>query len=170
MADTGSCWEERTLPTFMPITSISPPRSRLFPANGANCIRYGPLPSTHPEHQPYRRILTSLLSSRYCAPLHTDRARDSPLALPHGIRSRGACDVVADYAAALPLRAVRGAGGNRGRPHGVCCLAMRPICLRTMGPISSEPVMDRFATFLRALIAERRAVPGDDIITALLAG
>jgi cytochrome P450 len=86
-----------------------------------------------------------------------------------GIRSRGACDVVRDYAAALPLALFAGlAGIEADRMRALPGYAAH--LLAEEGTNLSEPVMDRFGTFLRTLIAERRAMPGDNIISALLAG
>ncbi len=121
-----------------------------------------------PEHRPYRRILTSLLSS------HTVR-RSRPIVralavhAAEAIRSRGACDVVADYAVAVPVALFAGLAGIETERMAVLP-GYAAHLLAEQGTTLAEPVMDRFATFLRALVAERRAMPGSDIISELLAG
>ncbi len=121
-----------------------------------------------PEHQPYRRILTGLLSSRTVR-RSIPIVRELASRAAEGIRDRGECDIVADYAAALPLALFAGLAGIEADRMAVLP-GYAAHLLADEGTDLPEPVMDRFATFLRALIAERRALPGDDIITALLAG
>lgn len=143
-------------------------RITLVPRKWGELYPLRPTTLDPPEHQPYRRILTSLLSSRTVRrSIPIVRALASRAAT--GIRSRGACDVVADYAAALPFALFAGLAGIEADRMGVLP-GYAAHLLADEGTDLVEPVMDRFATFLRALIAERRAVPGDDIITALLAG
>ncbi len=143
-------------------------RITLVPRKWGELYPLRPTTLDPPEHQPYRRILTSLLSSRTVRrSIPIVRALASRAA--DAIRSQGACDVVADYAAALPLALFAGlAGIETDRMATLPGYAAH--LLADEGTDLSEPVMDRFATFLRALIVERRATPGDDVISVLLAG
>lgn len=143
-------------------------RITLVPRKWGELYPLRPTTLDPPEHQPYRRILTSLLSSRTVhRSIPIVRALASRTAA--AIRARGACDVIADYAAELPLALFAGLAGVEADRMG----ALPPYAAHLLtdeGTELAEPVMDRFATFLRALIAERRAMPGDDIISALLGG
>lgn len=143
-------------------------RITLVPRKWGELYPLRPTTLDPPEHQPYRRILTSLMSSRTvrrATPIMRALASNAAEA----IRSQGACDIVADYAAALPLALFAGlAGIEAGRMGALPGYAAH--LLADAGTDLAEPVMDRFASFLRALIAERRAMPGDDIISALLSG
>ncbi len=120
-----------------------------------------------PEHQPYRRIITSMLSTkttRQAEPL----ARMLAARAAEAVCDRGACDFVSDYASGLPLALFAGlAGICPERLNALPAYAEHPI--GDEGTTLSEPVMDRFSSLLRTLVAERRAEPGDDIISALLA-
>jgi cytochrome P450 len=143
-------------------------RITLVPRRWGELYPLRPTTLDPPEHQPYRRILTSLLSSRTVRRA-TPIVRALASNAAEAIRSRGACDIVADYAAALPLALFAGlAGIEAGRMGALPGYAAH--LLADEGTDLAEPVMDRFASFLRALIAERRAMPGDDIISALLTG
>jgi camphor 5-monooxygenase len=120
-----------------------------------------------PEHQPYRRILASLLTTPW-----VDRARPVVHALAadaaRSVRGQGGCDIIGGYAAAIPPALFAGlAGIEAGRMDALPGYA--GYLLGDEGSELGEPVMERFAAFLRQLIAERRAEPGDDIISALLA-
>ncbi|MBK5065680.1 cytochrome P450 [Paraburkholderia domus] len=119
-----------------------------------------------PEHQPYRRVLTSLLSSttvRRAEPLVRAFARRAAMA----VRDRGACDFVQDFAAGLPFALFAGLAGIG--PERMDILPRYAECpIAEEGTALPEPVMERFEAFLRALIAEKRAESGDDIICALL--
>ena len=143
-------------------------RITLVPRKWGELYPLRPTTLDPPEHQPYRRILTSLLSSRTVR-RSVPIVRSLASRAANAVRSKGACDVVADYAAALPLALFAGlAGIEADRMDALPGYAAH--LLADEGTDLAEPVMDRFTTFLRALIAERRATPGDDIISALLAG
>ena len=84
------------------------------------------------------------------------------------VRGQGGCDIIAGYAAAIPPALFAGlAGIEAGRMAALPGYA--DYLLRDEGTGFGEPVIDRVAAFLRQLVAERRADPGDDIISALLA-
>lgn len=143
-------------------------RVTLVPRKWGELYPLRPTTLDPPEHQPYRRILTSLLSSRTVRS-SVPIVRTLASRAAEAIRSRGACDIVADYAAALPFALFAGLAGIEAGRMGVLP-GYAAHLLAEEGTALAEPVMDRFAAFLRALIAERRAMPGDDIISALLAG
>lgn len=121
-----------------------------------------------PEHQPYRRILASLLTNPW-----VERAEPVVRALAEdaaeSVRRQGGCDIVTGYAAAIPPALFAGlAGIEAGRMDALPGYADH--LLGNEGTELDEPLMDRIAAFLRTLVAERRGDPGDDIISVLLAG
>jgi cytochrome P450 len=120
-----------------------------------------------PEHQPYRRILASLLTNPWVergGPV----VRALAVEAAQSVRGQGGCDIIAGYAAAIPPALFAGlAGIEAGRMAALPGYA--DYLLGDEGTELGEPVMDRIAAFLRQLVAERRADPGDDIISALLA-
>jgi cytochrome P450 len=121
-----------------------------------------------PAHQPYRRVLTAVLS-RKTVGLAEPHVRMLAAEAAERLRLRGRCEFVADFAAKLPLALF-------AHLAQVPTVGMDTLPRYSEDPIEAdgsalpEPVMDRFAAFLRALIAERRKQPGDDLISALIAG
>ena len=117
-------------------------RITLVPRKWGELYPLRPTTLDPPEHQPYRRILTSLLSSRTVRrSIPIVRALASHAAT--GIRSRGACDVVADYAAALPFALFAGLAGIEADRMGVLP-GYAAHLLADEGTDLNEPVMDRF--------------------------
>lgn len=118
-----------------------------------------------PEHLMYRRVLTAVLSPA------TVKAAEPHIRVLAGqaaerLRRRGRCDFIADYAADLPLALFAHlANIPVARTRGLPRYAEDPRGADGLTPV--EPIMDRFNRFLRELIAERRARPGDDLISRI---
>ena len=118
-----------------------------------------------PEHQRHRRILTRLLSTRTvrgAEPHIRALARDAVARMaPHG-----RCELIAAYAAMLPVALA-------ARLMDVPLDDMRVLPEYAEDPSQAEAgaqgVMARYASFLRALIRRRRAEPGEDLISVLVA-
>lgn len=118
-----------------------------------------------PEHLKYRRVLTTVLSPRT-----VQRAEPQIRALAaqaaERIRLRGECELIAEYAAGLPIALFAYLADIPPAQTGVLPrYAEDPRAAD--GSAAVEPVMDRFAAFLRAIIAARRQHPGDDLISEL---
>jgi cytochrome P450 len=121
-----------------------------------------------PGHRAYRRILTAALSSklvRRAQPLIEDFA----ISEISRLKTRGHCEFITDFAVHLPIRVFF---------H----LAELPLEEIEMIPrygaepfgddptSFGEPVMERFADYLRPYVVERQQAPGDDLLSCLVCG
>ena len=117
-----------------------------------------------PEHGPYRRFLTAALApgrARAAAPV----VRRLAGAAAEGVRLQGRCDAVADFAAQIPLPLFLALAGLPAED-----VAALPRYAEDPTQGDGVPVMQRYADYLRARLAERRQQPpGNDLLGTLLA-
>jgi cytochrome P450 len=129
--------------------------------------RYPLRPTTldPPDHLKYRRVLTSVLSTA-TVQLAEPRIRALAAAAAERLCRKGHCEFMSEFAAGLPLAlfaylAEIPSDDTDVLPH----YAEDPRDSKdSAGP---EPIMDRFAAFLRAIVAQRRQLPGNDLISAI---
>ncbi len=131
-----------------------------------------------PLHTRVRRLIAGALMPRALAAMEpglvalVDRLLDA-------MAERGEADLIADYAAAIPVEVI---GNLLAVPHGERG-PLRDWSLAILGAL--EPVVtpeaaargnaavEEFLAYLRTLVARRRAAPGDpnaDVLTRLIAG
>jgi camphor 5-monooxygenase len=119
-----------------------------------------------PEHRRYRRILTAALSGkivRQAEPFIEDLARSAI----RGVRSRGQCEFIADFAVQLPVQVFfHLAQLPVEEIEQIPRYGTQPFGDNTLCP--GKPVMDRFADYLRPYVVKRRDTPGDDILSRLI--
>jgi cytochrome P450 len=129
--------------------------------------RYPLRPTTldPPEHLKYRRVLTKVLSPDLVQQAES-HLRTLAAAAAARLQPRGRCEFISEFAAGLPLALF-------------ALLADIPPAQTEVLPryaedprgdeglVPAEPIMDRFAAFLRNIIAERRQHPGSDLISAI---
>jgi camphor 5-monooxygenase len=119
-----------------------------------------------PEHRPYRKRLGAALSVkrvRAAEPM----IRGWVATALDSVRPRCRCEFMADFAANLPLQVfLHLAGLPPERPAMLPRYAEDP----TEAGANATPVMDRYADYLRPLVAERQRAPGDDLLSELVAG
>ncbi|MFH8349554.1 cytochrome P450 [Streptomyces sp. NPDC018045] len=138
-----------------------------------------PLAFDPPEQTRYRRILQPFFSPRRIRPLEeTLRAR--AVALVEAVKARGACDFVADVAVPFPAQALLTLLGLPLEDH-VRFTEWKNAAIELTADASGElPLTDEERTarigrtmamggYLAELIHTRRAHPGDDILSELLA-
>ena len=129
--------------------------------------RYPLRPTTldPPDHLKYRRVLTSVLS-RGLVQRAEPHIRTLAAQAADRLESVGHCEFMSDFAAGLPLALFAHLAEIPLEQTGVLPrYAEDPRDPQTSVPI--EPIMDRFAGFLRAIIAERRQRPGNDLISEI---
>jgi len=131
-----------------------------------------------PLHTRVRRLLVDALS-----PKATAAMEDPLVALVDGLldamQSKGDVDLIADFAAAIPVEVI---GNLLGVPHDERA-PLRDWSLAILGalePLLSEDMAERgnravreFLSYLERLVARRRAAPGDpekDVLTRLIRG
>lgn len=117
-----------------------------------------------PAHLLYRRVLTAVLTRTT-----TERAEPHIRMLAaraaERLRLRGECELMADFAAGIPLALFAHlANIPRSLTESLPAYADDP---RAADLSATPPMMDRFARFLRGIIAERRAHPGEDLLSRI---
>lgn len=117
-----------------------------------------------PEHSPYRRFLTAALAPervRAAAAV----ARRLAGAAAERVRQQGRCDAIADFATQIPLPLFLALAGLPADDA-----ALLPRYAEDPAEGDAVPVMQRYADYLRARLAERRQrPPGSDLLAPLLA-
>lgn len=118
-----------------------------------------------PEHLKYRRILTSVLSPR-TVQIAQPHIRALAGSAAQRIHLQGRCEFMSEFAAGLPSALFAHLAGIPTAQMDVLPrYAEDPRDSDGADPV--EPVMDRFANFLRSIIAQRRRRPGNDLISAI---
>ncbi|WP_421109277.1 cytochrome P450 [Streptomyces sp. NEAU-S77] len=138
-----------------------------------------PLAFDPPEQTHYRRILQPLFSPRRIRPL-TDALRAQAVDLIEAVKARGGCDFVADIAVPFPAQALLTLLdiplADRDR-----LIAWKDAALQLTANAAGELVLTdeeraarvdltmAMAGYLAELIQTRRARPGDDMLSEILA-
>ncbi len=130
-----------------------------------------------PLHTRVRRIITGALAPKAIADLE-DGLVTTVEGLLDRIESAGRCDVIADFASAIPVEIIGNLlgvpRGDRGPLRGwslAILSALEPAPSAGMLQAGNEAVRD-FLHYLEGLVADRRRVPKDpsrDVLTRLLA-
>jgi cytochrome P450 len=96
------------------------------------------------------------------------RLRDIATSLIAEFATRGSCDVVGEFAALFPSRVM---GELIGIPEELLseCRSITDAVMRITGPEGNASPVERADAVFTALLAERRADPRDDLVSALLA-
>ncbi len=127
-----------------------------------------------PRHRQVRRLLTPAMAPRALAalePVLRGRARRIVAA----VTERGACDFLTDVAVELPIQALAGLlGVPEEDRHDLLAWATTTLDHEGRELGESTGAVDRAAAALAAyggaLVAERRARPGDDLLSAAVLG
>lgn len=96
------------------------------------------------------------------------RLREVARSLIARFANRGSCDVIGDFAALFPSRVM---GELIGIPEELLdeCRSITDAVMRIEGPEGNASPVERADAVFGPLVDARRAVPGDDLISALLA-
>lgn len=120
-----------------------------------------------PEHLKYRRVLTKVLSADRVRPAES-HVRTLAAAAAVRLQPRGRCEFISEFAAELPL-ALFARLADIPPEHTSVLPRYAEDPRGEEGLVPVEPIMDRFAAFLRNIIAERRQRPGSDLISVIAA-
>lgn len=124
-----------------------------------------PLMVDPPDHVIYRRLIAPAMTPAEVRRLER-RARDLSIRLIEEIAPRGECEFVGEFAQQMPIAVFMGMVELPPSDHGL----IMGIVDRIVRPDVPETRMRGFAelaAYMMARIAERRADPGDDLLSAL---
>ncbi|MER6911250.1 cytochrome P450 [Streptomyces sp. NPDC000594] len=135
---------------------------------------HGILDLEAPDHTRIRRLVTKAFTPRTVAALEPT-VRRLAAELVAGVRAAGGGDLLADVAEPLPVAVIAEMLGIPESDRGL----LRPWSADICGMFELSPSEEtarravtaslEFSAYLRKLIAERRAEPGTDLISALIA-
>lgn len=120
-----------------------------------------------PLHTDRRANLARAFTPRRVAELEP-RLRELARSLLAAFADRGSCDLVAEFAALFPSMVM---GELLGVPDDLLaeCRSITDAIMRIDGPEGNASPVERADALFGPLVAERRASPRDDLISALLA-
>lgn len=124
-----------------------------------------PLQLDPPNHAPYRALLQAALSPKAVGKLG-DRARELSIELIEGFKQRGRCEFIGEFAQHLPIAIFMEIVGlpaeDRAYLTEVAEIAMRGEDEPTRNEAAGKLMM-----YGMAKVAERRANPGNDLISTI---
>lgn len=124
-----------------------------------------PIMADPPAHAGYRALINPIFAPRSIAGMGSS-IRELTISLIERVQHRGECDFVADFALQMPIgvfmRLAEIPEGHR--------LRLLALVDRMIHPSeeSKEDVLSLMLEYLRPVIAERRANPGQDIFSTLI--
>ena len=130
--------------------------------------KYGPLEMDAPEHTHFRKLMKPWLSPGAVNRL-TDRIRDRSVDLIARFAGHGRCEFVADFGTPFPVSIFMELMGLPAA-HMPQFLKWVSQLLHTGAIESRMQAVTSITTYLRQLIADRRASPTDDIATSAVHG
>jgi cytochrome P450 len=126
-----------------------------------------PLMIDPPMHGQYRRLIQPALSPARVRELE-DRARTLSIGLIEGLAARGECEFVADFAQHMPIAIFMGMldlpPQDRGHIMAIVDRIVRPDV-----PGTRMRGFEDLAAYTMGKVSERRAAPGDDLVSRLTA-
>lgn len=131
----------------------------------------GMLDKDDPDHARLRRLAQAAFTPRRVERMQGDVAAISERLLSR-LKGRGEWDLIADYAMPLPVIVISRLLGVDEADQSRFIAWSKAIINVTQSPLSALTGIPRilaFMRFVRRLIAARRAKPGDDLVSALIA-
>lgn len=134
------------------------PRERILP------IVSKPIQLDPPDHTRYRNLLAPFFSPRAVVPLG-EKARALTVALIDGFQNRGECEFVSEFARCLPIGIFMDMVGlpEKDREHllGLVDEMIRPT------KVDNMEAGNQLMAYAFATLTERRANPGEDLLSTL---
>ncbi|ROM33970.1 hypothetical protein BK648_24750 [Pseudomonas poae] len=128
---------------------------------------FAPLQIDPPDHNQYRKLLGLALSPKSVEALGV-KARALAIELIEGFRKKGKCEFISEFAAQLPI-AIFMSMVNLPADDRVELLAIAETLVRADSVEDTIKGNQRLAAYTLQKIAERKASPGDDLISQLIA-
>ena len=124
-----------------------------------------PLMIDPPDHAYYRRLLSRAMTPG-AVKLLADRARILSIGLIEELEPRGACEFVADFAQQMPITIFMGMLDLPAQDRPVI-MAIVDRIIRPDVPQTRHRGFADLADYTMAKVRERRAAPGDDLVSDL---
>jgi len=139
-------------------------RDVTMPAN-TRPTRLLPLEADPPEHTPFRAVLNPWFSPKRIGQLK-DFTRQLAIDLIEGLKPRGECEFMQDFALILPI-AIFMRLTNLPMDDRLKLLRLAQMSTRGTPAERAESAHSMMA-YLQPVIADRRAHPGDDVLSAVV--
>lgn len=127
-----------------------------------------PIFADPPEHAAYRALIAPAFSPKAVAGLES-KARALAIELAEDIAPRRECEFIADFAQHLPIEVFMGIVDLPAEDR-TMLLGWADAMVRPDTPETPLQVIQKIFAYMKAKIAERRARPGDDLISKLTQG
>ena len=134
----------------------------------AHAIHLYPIHADPPQHAAYRALIAPAFSPKAVASLES-KARALAIKLIEELKPRGGCEFIADFAQQLPIEVFM---GIVDLPAGDRKMLLRWADSMVRPETSETPMItiQNIFAYMKDKIAERRARPGDDLISQLTKG
>ncbi len=140
----------------------------IVPRERGDQIKVLPTTLDPPEHRPYRALLNAGLSPKAVQRIEP-KVRELVVATIESFKANGKCEFIHDFAEVLPIGIFMQIV-NLPVEDAKILKPWADQINRPDGTMSPPEVMERFAGYLRPYIAERRANPGDDLLSNMING
>jgi len=119
-----------------------------------------------PEHRPYRKLLNEGMALAKVRRMH-DAIRAVAIDLIEEVRAEGKCDFTAQFAQVLPIRIFMSLVGLPMEESGK--IRFWAECMtRPNPPLPFDQARQAFFDYLEPVLAERRANPGEDLLSQIV--
>ncbi len=127
---------------------------------------FAPLQIDPPDHNQYRKLLGLAMSPKSIEVLGAN-ARVLAIELIEGFKKRGECEFIGDFAAHLPIAIFMSMVNlpAEDRPE---LLRISELLVRNESLVATLQANQQLSAYTMQKIAERRANPGDDLISHLI--
>lgn len=143
-------------------------RHLVVPRQRHDGIPLYPIHADLPEHTDYRALLAPTFAPKGVRDL-SEKAREVAIRLIEGMKSRGHCEFVTEFAQHLPIEifmSIVNVPAEDREP----LLEWADGMVRAPSPEAVHETFGKIFQYAQRLVAERRAKPGDDLISKMLAG
>ena len=140
-------------------------RQIIVPRQPEGAPKLLPLQIDPPDHEAYKLLIAHAMSPRAVTPMAI-RARALTVELIEGFQARGECEFVSEFAQHLPIAIFMQMTGLPDEDQTLLTHIAETV-LRGESEVVRGQAMMQLAGYGMGKIAERRASPGDDLISSL---
>jgi cytochrome P450 len=141
-------------------------RSNVVPPQLLEGSNFIPIQLDPPQHTPYRNAVVKNFGAKYLMALD-EPIRELAVSMIEGIKERGECEFVKDFAEVLPITVFLMLMGlpvsDREMLRALGEQANRPD-----GSMTGAEMLERLSEYLSPYVEERLASPGEDLVSRIL--